>query len=170
MYSVNVPVPPAVRDLASELRPALSGFSRIRPPRSRTLVLKRLPAEDRREYLAAEGRVRQALDGAPVVEARVDGIGVFSEPPIGTGPVAYLSIESPGLAQLHDRLIEEFGPVEGLEGPAYVPHVTLARGGPRSAVEALRDRAVEPVSFTVDTLELYDSRHGERIEAIALPA
>ncbi|APE96555.1 2'-5' RNA ligase family protein [Halodesulfurarchaeum formicicum] len=171
MYSVNVPVPPAVRDLARELRPALTSFERIRPARSRTLVLKRLPAANRREYLQDARRARAALDGAPAFEAEITGLDVFREPPTGTAPVAYLAVESPGLSQLHQRLVDEFGAIEGLEGQGtYTPHVTLARDGPATAADSLLEREIEPVRFTVDTLELYDSDHSERVESISLPA
>lgn len=170
MYSVNVPVPDAVRNLASELRPALSGFDRIRPARTRTLVLKRLPATDRRAYLEAARRAKSALSGAPPFEIRVTGVDIFWDPPRGPAPVAYLAVEGDGLHTIHDRLVDEFDPVADLEGPAYVPHVTLARGGPDSAVDPLENREIEPLRLTVDTLELYDSDHAERVESISLPA
>ncbi|MFP4529723.1 MAG: 2'-5' RNA ligase family protein [Halodesulfurarchaeum sp.] len=170
MYSLNVPVPAEVRELASQLRPALSGFDRIRPARTRTLVLKRLPASDRRKYLEVARRVREALAGTAPFEVRVTGTAVFDDPPRGPAPVGYLAVEGQGLWTIHDRLVDAFGPVESLEGPDYVPHVTLARGGPRSAADRLLAREIEPVTFTVETLEFYDSAHDERIEALSLPA
>ncbi|MFB6110268.1 MAG: 2'-5' RNA ligase family protein [Halodesulfurarchaeum sp.] len=170
MYSLNVPVPPEVRSLARELRPALTPFDRIRPDRSRTLVLKRLPAEDRRALLEDARRARRALAGTPVFEARVTGVDVFREPPTGTAPVAYLAVEGRGLRETHAALLEEFDAVEGLEGADYTPHVTLARGGPPEAIEPFLDREIEPVTFTVDTLEFYDSVHRERVESVPLPA
>ncbi|MBS3760177.1 2'-5' RNA ligase family protein [Halodesulfurarchaeum sp.] len=170
MYSVNVPVPLEIRELASQLRPALSGFDRIRPARTRTLVLKRLPATDRREYLHVARRAREALEGTPPFEAAVTGIETFWDPPKGPSPVAYLAVEGEGLSRIHDRLVAEFEAVETLEGPNYVPHVTLARGGPQSAPDPVQDREIEPVRFRVDTLELYDSVHTERVESISLPA
>lgn len=169
MYSLNVPVPPAVRDFAEELRPALVGFERIREPRTHTLVLKRLPAADRREYLEDERRARGALTGAPAVEARIAELGVFWEPPNGPGPVLYLAVESPGLIDLHERLVEELDAVAEMEGEAYTPHVTLARGGDRSTIEGLLSRDIDPIRFTVTELAFYDGRHGERIDTISLP-
>ena len=170
MYSVNIPVPPPVRNLASQLRPALSGFDRIRQARSRTLVLKRLPATDRREYLEAARRAKSTLSGTPPFEISVTGIDTFRHPPRGPGPVAYLAVEGTELYGLHDRLVDEFSPVQGLEGPDYVPHITLARGGSGETADRLETRSIEPVRITVDTLELYDSTHGERVESIPLPA
>ncbi len=170
MYSVNVPVPPAVRRLASELRPALRGFDRVRPARTRTLVLKRLPATDRRTYLQAARDAKAALAGTPPFDIRVTGVDVFWDPPRGPAPVAYLSVEGQELQAIHERLLEVFDPVEGLEGADYVPHVTLARGGSAEAVDPLEGREIDPVQVTVDTLELYDSDHAERIESISLPA
>ena len=170
MYSLNVPLPASVWDLTAKLRPALSGFDRIRESRTQTLVLKRLPAADRREYVDVERRAREALRGAPAVEARIAGLDVFWDPPNGPGPVVYLAVESPGLFQLHQQLVEEFDAIDELEGEAYVPHVTLARGGNDAAVESVLDREFTPLTFTVDTLEFYDGRHRERIDTISLPA
>jgi len=170
VYSLNVPIPSAVRDLAADLRPALAGFDRVRESRDRTLVLKRLPAEDRREYLRVERQAREALAGAPAVEAAVTGIGVFRDPPNGPGPVIYLTIESPGLQQLHERLVETLGAVAELEGDGYVPHVTLARGDAEQALDRLRARELDETRFVIDTLEFYDGRHGERIDTLSLPS
>lgn len=170
MYSLNVPLPEAVHDRTAALRPSLAGFDRVRESRTQTLVLKRLPAEDRREYLDVERRAKAALQSAPAVEARLSGIDVFYDPPNGPGPVVYQAVESPGLSDLHARLVDAFGAIEGLEGSGYVPHVTLARGGDRTAVETLLDREYEPVPFVIDELEFYDGRHGERIDTISLPA
>ena len=170
MYSLNAPLPPAVWDLTASLRPSLSGFDRVRETRTQTLVLKRLPATDRREFIDVERRARDALRGAPAVEARISGIEVFRDPPNGPGPVLYLAVESPGLDRLHSMLVEEFGAIETLEGDGYVPHVTLARGGSEAVIESLRDRDIEGLTFTIDALEFYDGRYRERIDTISLPA
>ncbi|MFB6134834.1 MAG: 2'-5' RNA ligase family protein [Halanaeroarchaeum sp.] len=170
MYSLNVPLPRAVHDLADSLRPALTGFERIRHRGSRTLVVKRLEASDRRAYLDAERRARAALAGAPPFEARIAGIGAFTDPPNGTGPVAYLTVESTGLRALHDGLVESLDARPALEGRAYTPHVTLARDGDARAVETIRGRSFEPVTWQVDALEFYDARHDERIDRVGLPA
>lgn len=170
VYSLNVPLPESVRNRTADLRPALSAFDRVRESRTQTLVLKRLPARDRREYVAVERRAREALRGAPAVEARVSGLDVFWDPPNGPGPVVYQTVESPGLHDLHGRLVDEFGAVDGLEGHEYSPHVTLARGGDREAVEALLQRSFEPIRFVVGELEFYDGTYGERIATLSLPA
>lgn len=169
MYSVNVPVPNAVHDLARDLRPALTGFQRIRDRGRQTLLLKRLPADDRREYLDAERRARDALRGAPAVEAQVTGLDVFREPPDGSAPVLFLRVESPGLQQLHGMLVDEFGAVgEVLEGDEYEPHVTLARGdGPD--LGPLLSREFEPITWTVEELIFYDATYHERISGLSLP-
>jgi len=170
VYSLNAPLPPAIREVTATVRPALVGFDAVRESRSQTLVVKRLGVDDRRAYLGAADRARDALRGAPAVEARIADVGVFEDPPNGRGPVAYLAVESPGLRRLHDRLAEVIDPIPDLEGGDYVPHVTLARGGDGAAVERLGDVAFEPVTWTVDALEFYDARHGERIETLSLPA
>ena len=176
MYSVNVPVPSAVNDVADDLRPALTGFDRVRERHRRTLLLKRVPAETRRELREDWQTAKDALAGAPAVEARISGIDVFENPPVGTSsPVAYLAVESPGIHDLHERLCEVFEPVERLEGgDDYDPHVTLGRGADglrgRRAVADLLEREVEPVTWTVTELELYDANHYEPIERLSLPA
>lgn len=169
MYSLNVPLPHAVHDLTSRLRPALVGFDSVRAGRSRTLVVKRLGADDRRAFLDAERRAREALRGAPTVEVRIDGVGMFDDPPNGPGPVAYLAVESPGLRSIHEQLVDALGPEADFEGPTYTPHVTLARGGD-GGIERLREATIDPVTWTVDELEFYDARHHERINTVSLPA
>lgn len=174
MYSVNVPVPAAVHDVVDDLRPLLTPFDRVRERRTRSLVAKRLPADDRREYRGDERRARDALSGMPPFAVRVSGIGVFEDPPTGTSPVVYLEIESPGLREVHDRLLAEFDPVDGLEGPDYTPHVTLARdlSGFRAqqALDEIVGADVEPVEWTVEELEFRDATYHERIDAVSLPA
>lgn len=170
MFSVTVPVPESVRERSRALRPALSGFDRIRPSRSRQLVVKRLPAETRRELLTDAERTREALTPVDPFEVRVSGTGTFSDPPRGPGPVAYLAVESPELERVHERLVAAFDAVPGLEGPDYVPHLTLARGGPPSAAAALAEASVEPVSFTVEALSLYDTERTQAVDSIALTA
>ncbi|WP_232686848.1 2'-5' RNA ligase family protein [Halobacterium zhouii] len=176
MYSVNVPVPPAVHDVADDLRPALTGFDRVRERGQRTLLVKRVPAENRRELRDDWRTAKRALEGAPAFEARIAGIDTFDDPPAGTSsPVAYLAVESPGIHDVHARLCSVFDPVEQLEGgDDYDPHVTLGRGADglrgRRAIADLLERDVDPVTWTVTELELYDANHYEPVDAISLPA
>jgi 2'-5' RNA ligase len=156
VFSLSAPVPPAVEALAADLAGPLSAFERRR--REPALLVKRLEDKDRHR---TEKRIRETLRGASPVEARIESIGVFENPPRGPGPVVYLAVESPGLVDLHQRVCERFDPVPELEGEGFTPHVTLARGldGPvpeRSPVDDLDGRAVGPVTWTVDELQLYD--------------
>ncbi len=98
MYSLNVPVPPAVERLAAELHPQLVPFDRIRD--RHTLVCKRFEAEEH-EYDHLRERLRRALSPTPAFEARITDIGAFEAPVHGPGPVAYLAVESPGLYPQH---------------------------------------------------------------------
>ncbi|MFC6731287.1 MULTISPECIES: 2'-5' RNA ligase family protein [unclassified Haladaptatus] len=158
MYSLNVPVPGEVSRLAADLFPQLVGFDRVRE--RHTLLVKRLGDED---FYTLESRLRQALAGAPAFEARVTGIDSFEQPPRGPGPVVYLAIESPGLVELHKRLAATFEPVAGLEGDDYTPHITLGRGGSL-------DVDIDPITWTVSQLELFDAKHREVASRIRLPA
>ena len=168
MFSVNVPVPGAVQRVAADLHPALTPFDDVR--QRHTLVVKRLEADGPVAYERVAKRVRRALDGAPTVAARTTGIDAFEDPVTGPAPVVYLGVESPGLSDLHRRLVDELGAVDGLEGADYVPHVTLARGGDAAALDGIRNRELEPVTWTVTELALFDARRGERAGTISLPA
>lgn len=166
MYSVTVPVPGRVRRLAADLYPALVGFDSVRE--DHTLLLKRLGDTANVDLL--QQRTHRALEGTPAVEARIAGIDYFEEPPLGTAPVVYLAVESPGLESIHRTLTEHFEPVEGLEGPDYVPHVTLARGGDLDAASRLAEQDVEPIAWTVSELEFYDGTYGYPISRVSLPS
>lgn len=169
MYSVNVPVPWAVRRLAASLEPALTGFSSVRD--RHTLVVKRLDGRDHDDLHRIRERLRPVVRGVPPFDLRVTGVDAFEHPPLGDGPVVYLAVESVDderdpLRALHRRLVREFGAVEGLEEDDYVPHVTLARGcdgsgDPVEAVERLRQRDVEAVRWTVDEVGVWTREYKE---------
>ncbi|MEF8773282.1 MAG: 2'-5' RNA ligase family protein, partial [Halobacteriales archaeon] len=150
MYSLNVPVPGRVARLAADLAPELSAFDRVRD--RHTLVLKRLGDPDPDEHARIQQRARRALAGTGLFEARIARVGRFERPPAGPAPVVYLAVEEAGLRAAHQRLVEEFTAVEGMEGDAYVPHVTLARGGATEAAARLSGREVGPVTWTVEEL------------------
>jgi len=178
VYSLNVPVPPAVERLAADLHPKLAPFDRIRD--RHTLVCKRFEA-DEGEYDRLRERLRVALSSTPAFEARITGIDAFETPTHGPGPVVYLAVESPGLHDLHRRLVAVFGAVDDdLEGEAYVPHVTLAREGggvsertlphgDASAVDRLRAVDVDPITWTVSELHLWSRARREAAWTVSLP-
>ena len=166
VYSVNVPVPGRVRELAADLYPALLEFDTVREDHS--LLLKRLGSADHVTQL--QHRTHRALEGSPAVEARVTGIEYFEDPPLGSAPVVYLAVESPGLRSIHKRLLEDFDAVSGLEGPDYVPHITLARGGDLATAERIATREVEPITWTVTGLEFFDGSYKLPVSRISLPS
>ena len=169
MVSLNVPVDGRVKRLAADLRPRLAAFDRVRERHS--LVCKRFESADDAATLATELRTELAATSAPAFEAAVTGVDYFETPLRGPGPVVYLVVESPGLVQLHHRLVERFGAVEGMEGDDYVPHVTLARGGSVDDADRLVDAVdVDAVTWTVSRLHLWDQRYRERVATIGLPA
>lgn len=159
MYSLNAPVPSSVARLASGLAAELLDAA-VRE--RHTLVVKRLGDNDPGS-LADD--VRAVVEGTEPFEARVTGVELFDDPPTGAAPVAYLRVESPGLQRLHHRLCERFGPLDGLEGEAYVPHVTIARDGDANR---LNGRDVD-VTWTVDRLHVWAGVFGDPVEEIALP-
>jgi 2'-5' RNA ligase len=173
VFSLNVPVPGSVARVASDLHPILAGAGVERFRDRHSLVVKRF--EDGGEGTGSLARLRErlrtALAGTPAFEARVTGVDTFDRPPRGPGPVVYLAVESPELVALHDRLVDQFGAVEGLEGTAYTPHVTLGRGGSFDAatLAALSER-VDPTTWTVSELAVYDSRYRETVSRLSLPA
>lgn len=170
MYSLNAPVPGEVERLAEELFPTLTAFERIRERHA--LLVKRLgeveAARVGPDRLAE--RLRPVLSGTPAFEARISEIDYFADPPLGSGPVVYLAVESPGLRRLHRRLVEAFGAVDDLEGESYVLHVTLARGGSVDAAARLADTEIEPITWTVSELLLWNQKYREVVRRISLPA
>ncbi|OVE83548.1 2'-5' RNA ligase family protein [Natronolimnobius baerhuensis] len=166
MYSVTVPIPGRVRQLAHELHPDLLGFETIREEHS--CLLKRLGDVDHVSQL--QHRTTRALEGTSAVDAEITGIDYFEDPPLGAAPVVYLAVESPGLEALHADLTETFAPIEGLEGEDYVPHVTLARGGDVTTAKRLADREIEPMSWTVDALEFWNGATKLPVSRVSLSA
>jgi len=178
MYSLNVPVPPAVDRVAEDLRPRLLAFESVRERRS--MVCKRFGpgavgpptgSPPPRERVVAELRqeLRPVLADVEPFEVTITGIDHFAEAITDPSPVVYLSVESPGLRAVHARLCERFGAIEEFEGDDYSPHVTLARGGTIDDAERLAELSVEPVTWTVDELQLYDPKYLERAASISLP-
>ena len=168
MYSCNVPVPGEVERLAEELRPRLFGFDSIRE--HHTLLCKRLGDAPAGGTARLREQVRTALADAPAFEVRISGIDYFEYPTRGEGPVVYLVVESPGLYAVHERLLDEFPPVEEMEGDDYTPHVTLARGGSVDDARRLADAEIEPVTWTASRLALWDSKYDEEVASFSLPA
>ncbi|EMA53075.1 2'-5' RNA ligase family protein [Halococcus thailandensis] len=164
MFSLNVPVPGRVKRLAATLHPRLAGFKRVRERHS--LVCKRFESE---EYDRLSERVRRELDGTTPIEARATTIDFFEEPIRGPGPVVYLAVASPGLVAIHERLVDAFGAIADLEGDEYVPHITLARGGSVDRAEALRERPVDPIEWSISELSFHDAVHDERAGTLSLP-
>ncbi|SNR62783.1 2'-5' RNA ligase family protein [Halorubrum vacuolatum] len=172
MFSLNVPLPPAIDRIAADLHPKLTGFDRVRE--RHTLVAKRVDARDvpgtgggphpgsKDVALAAlREELRPLLAGTTPFTVTVDGLGTFERPAAGPGPVVYLSVESDALRRLHRRLCASFDPVDGIEGDDYIPHITLARGGSAAAVESLLDTPFDTVSWRVHEFELYDPEFRE---------
>ncbi|WP_435155607.1 2'-5' RNA ligase family protein [Haladaptatus sp. DFWS20] len=166
MYSLNVPVPGEVARLAEQLRPSLFQFDSVRD--QHTLVVKRFGNRD--DYDRLEMQVRTTLVGSPAFEARISEIDCFENPARGDGPVVYLTVESPGLHELHRELIAEFDRIEDIEGDDYVPHVTLARGGNPDVAQQLTEHDIDPITWNVTRLQLWDATYEEPTATISLPA
>jgi len=169
VYSLNVPVPSSVAALASDLAGSLPA-ARARTRGSHTLGVKRLDHGSQAEYARLEARARDTLSGTAPFAVRVDGVGVFADPPIGTGPVVYLAVESPGLRALHERLCAAFDPVDGIEGDDYTPHVTVARGGDPEAARDVAARGIDPIEWTVEELHFWDAEREQPVSTVSLPA
>lgn len=169
MYSLNVPLPADVSALAGRLARDLPR-ARARPRGEHTLVVKRLGSGDHAAYARLETRAREALRGTDPFGVRITGVGQFETAATGPSPVVYLAVESPGLRALHERLCDAFEIVEGVEGDAYVPHVTVARGGDPAAAQRLVERDIDPLEFAVEELSFFDAERGQRVSRVSLPA
>ncbi|WP_254272797.1 2'-5' RNA ligase family protein [Haloarcula marina] len=169
MYSLNVSLPSAVTSLAGELARDLP-LAAARPRGEHTLVAKRLGSGDHAAYARIEARARDAFRGTDPFAVRVTGVEQFETAVTGPSPVVYLAVESPGLRALHDRLCEGFDPVDGMEGEAYVPHVTVARGGDPAAADRLCAREIEPIEWNVEELRFHDAERGQSVTRVSLPA
>jgi len=169
VYSLNVPLPSDVAALAGRLARDLPR-AQARPRGEHTLVVKRLGRGDHAAFARLEARAREAVRGTDPFEVRVTGIDQFERAATGPSPVVYLAVDSPELLALHDRLCREFDPVDGIEGEAYVPHVTVARGGDPAAARRLAERSVSTVKWSVEELLCYDSERGTTASRLSLPA
>ncbi len=170
-YSLNVPVPTALRRIAARLEPALAAFDYVRD--RPTLIIKRFTGDRSRGRI--EAIVRETLAGAQPFELHTTGIGAFHDPPSGSSPVVYIGVDGPGLRRVHARIVDRLDPVPGLEGDEYTPHVTLARGLDRgvdrdaSALAQLTDREFEPVSWQVEELGIWSREYREIVTRVPLP-
>jgi len=164
VYSLNVPVPGDIARLAADVARDLPGAS-ARSRGEHTLVVKRLGGGS---YGRLEARVRELLAGQPPFGIRVAAVEYFADAPTGSSPVVYLAVESPELVALHRRLADAFDPVGGIEGEAYVPHVTVARGGSLAAAKRAAG-PVDPLSWTVSELCLWDGTRAEPVSRVSLP-
>lgn len=168
VFSLNVPVPSEVARLAAEVSRHLPE-ARPRGRGNHSLVCKRLGTEDD-DYPYIETRAREALAGTAPFVARVTEIDTFEDAVTGSSPVVYLTVESTGLEELHSRLSERFDPLPNLEGDAYTPHVTIARGGSRERAHEVSDMEVDPVEWTVTTLQFRDAKRSQAVSTVSLPA
>ncbi|EMA60335.1 2'-5' RNA ligase family protein [Halorubrum lipolyticum] len=189
MFSLNVPLPPAIGDLAADLQSKRSGFDRVRD--RHTLVCKRFGVEDVPDRVGggdavSEGAgplppkpdalatlredLRPFLSGTGPFDVAVTGIDAFDAPASGSRPVVYLVVESDGLVRLHHRLCAAYGAIEGIEGDDFVPHVTLARGGnpEPGTVADLVSAEIEPIRWRVHAMEVYDPEFREVAASIEL--
>jgi len=169
VYSLNVPLPSSVARLAGQLARQLPR-AQARQRDEHTLVCKRLGGGDHAAFARLEARARDTLRGTDPFDVQITGVDWFEAAATGPSPVVYLAVESPRLVALHDRLCEEFEPIEGIEGEAYVPHVTIARGGERAAARRLAERSIDPLSWPVEELVCFDSERGQPASRLSLPA
>jgi len=168
VYSANAQIPEAVQGIVREHREYIELFDVVRA--EHTLVVKRFGELSARERVEVERSLGSVLREWAPIGARGRGFDVFTDPPDGQGPVLYLAVESPGLEALHRNLLDAFGAVSSrIEGDSYVPHITLARGGDRTAIGSLTSRSVEPVEWMIEEVYLWDARYQRPITHYRLP-
>ena len=168
VYSLNVPVPGAVATLASDIARELPA-ARPRHRGDHSLCVKRLDGNSTDVgYSRLEARGREVLAGQGPFKISVTGVEYFETAVVGSAPVVYLAVDSPELRQLHRQLAAVFPPVEEIEGPAYTPHVTVARGGSHHRAERVTDRRVEPITWTVSELLFWDATCHQSVSTVSL--
>jgi hypothetical protein len=182
MFSVNVPLPSHVSRLATSLHADLMSFDSRRE--RQTLVLKRFEADTTSGYSKQTStdislpvlreQLRPILTSTATpnqIELSVTGIDFFENPPGGTAPVVYLVVESQSLMTLHTQLCKSFDTIRDLEGSNYIPHITLARGGDiADATQFIEYQSIDPITWTVSSLHIWDSRYRENAATISLSA
>ena len=168
VYSLNAPVPVAATRRQAELADALESFERIRDPL--TLVIKRFGDRPPSALEALERTLAELLRDWGPIAARADTVGTFKDPASGPAPVVYLAVESPGLEALHADLVDRFGLADpAIEGDSYVPHITLARGGPMEVTDAMDGLTVPPVEWVIEEVILWTARHERPVSRLSLP-
>lgn len=168
MYSLNIRVPGQIAKRASDIARELPE-AYARPRGQHTLGVKRL-VDDEASYSRLEAKTRELLTGQPAFECRITSLEYFADAPTGSSPVVYFAVESPELVRLHRKLATVFEPLDQIEGEGYSPHVTIARGGSFERAEEVTARDCEPVTWTVDELIFWDSKHGQSVSSVSLPA
>ncbi len=167
VYSLNAECPEEISDISDRYEHLLAPFERIRE--DHTLLVKRFHRRSPRTIEEIELELERRLTYWAPIPARVDGFGAFVDPPGGVGPVIYLTVKSPGLIELHRELVDIFGTVvETIEGDHYVPHVTVARGGERTAIRPLTEKSIESVDWLIDELVLWDARYDQPVRRYTL--
>lgn len=168
MYSLNAVAPDAVHSLIASSAELLDPFDqhRDRP----ALVIKRFGDLTPEGTASIQARLNDILTGWAPMHARITGFDVFVSPPGGPAPVIYLSVESPEIEHLHETLVRAFGVVSSdIEGDRFVPHITVARGGDRTAIAPLTDQSVDPIEWTIDEVTLWDAKYELAVHRYGLP-
>ena len=178
MFSLNVPLPNRISRLTTTLHADLLSFDSRRD--HQTLVLKRFEsphggqASTNISLPVLREQLRPVLTSPNTpnqIELSVTGTNFFENPPGGAAPVVYLVVESQSLMTLHAQLCNSFTTTDDLEGDEYTPHITLARGGDTAdATRFIEHQSIDPVTWTVDSLQIWDSRYRETAAQISLSA
>lgn len=168
VYSLNAVVPPAADEFRDELAEVLDPFEDRRDPL--TLVVKRFGSRSNTELASLTRTLGEMLEQWGPIAAEIDGVDVFVDPPGGPAPVIYLGIRSPGLESLHRQLVDRFGVVDqAIEGAQYTPHITLARGGPRTGIDSVTNTSLPSHEWTIEELMLWTARHDSVVTRFSLP-
>lgn len=168
MYSLNAVIPPAANEFRDDLAEVLEPFEERRDPL--TLVVKRFGSRAPTELASLTRSLGEILQQWGPIAAEIEGVDVFVDPPGGLGPVVYLDITSPGLESLHRQLVDRFGVVDpAIEGAQYVPHITLARGGPRTGIDSVMDTSLATHEWTIEELMLWTARQDTAVTRFSLP-
>ncbi|MHB8619666.1 MAG: 2'-5' RNA ligase family protein [Chloroflexota bacterium] len=156
-----VPLPPEATRAILALHDRLNEFPSVAlPPLTDIHVTLKMPFFWKASEEDLEERLEQAMAGTHVIELKTDGLAIFDE----FYNTLHLRLEaSPPLQTLHRRVVSALEGVKNrfrytprIEGPFYVPHITVGhRLSPETVAALPRALLSQPTTLSVPVSEAH---------------